>query len=223
VTTTLTGGCHSRAVGSAYEALSPSSLSCSRRAVQTVLELGLEDRVELVTVDLANGAQRAPEFLAKNPNGRVPVLVDGDFVLWESNAIMQYLADGVPGQRLFPEEQRARADVVRWMFWNAHHFSQGVSTLNRERMVKKILGQGEPDPAEVARGEAMVRTFGAVLDARLEGRPYLVGDGLTLADIAVASELSSWERAALPLDGFGNVRRWFDSVRSRPSWARSGG
>ena len=197
--------------------------SCSRRAVQAAIELGLEDQVELVTVDLAKGAQRAPEFLAKNPNGRVPVLVDGDFVLWESNAIMQYLADGVPGQRLFPEERRARADVVRWMFWNAHHFSQGVSTLNRERMVKKILGQGEPDPAEVARGEAMVRTFGAVLDARLEGRPYLVGDGLTLADIAVASELSSWERAALPLEGFGNVRRWFDAVRSRPSWARSGG
>jgi glutathione S-transferase len=197
--------------------------SCSRRAVQTVLELGLEDRVELVTVDLAKGAQRAPEFLAKNPNGRVPVLVDGDFVLWESNAIMQYLADGVPGQRLFPEEQRARADVVRWMFWNAHHFSQGVSTLNRERVVKKILGQGEPDPAEVARGEAMARTFGAVLDARLAGRAYLVGDGLTLADIAVASELSSWERAALPLEGFGNVRRWFEAIRDRPSWARSGG
>ena len=64
--------------------------SCSRRAVQAVLELGLEAEVELVTVDLAKGAQRAPEFLAKNPNGRVPVLVDGDFVLWESNVIVRY-------------------------------------------------------------------------------------------------------------------------------------
>lgn len=193
--------------------------SSARRALMTAIHLGV--KFESVIIDLSKPEHRR-QLEQVNPNAKVPVLVDGDFVLWESNAIMQYLADGVPGQRLFPEERRARADVVRWMFWNAHHFSQGVSTLNRERMVKKILGQGEPDPAEVARGEAMVRTFGAVLDARLEGRAYLVGDGLTLADIAVAAELSSWERAALPLEGFGNVRRWFDAIRDRPSWARSG-
>lgn len=196
--------------------------SCSRRAVLTVFELGLHDRVELVTVDLQNGAQRAPEFLARNPNGRVPVLDDDGYLLWESHAIMPYLAEAAPGQTLYPNEPRGRAEVTKWMFWNAHHFSQGVSTLNRERMVKKILGLGEPDPAEVARGEGIVRTFGAVLDAHLEGRDFLVGERLTLADLSVASELSSWERASLPLDGFANVKRWFSTIVARPSWDRAG-
>lgn len=196
--------------------------SCSRRAVLTVFELGLHDRVELVTVDLQKGAQRAPEFLARNPNGRVPVLDDDGYLLWESHAIMPYLAAATPGQTLFPDEPRGRAEVTKWMFWNAHHFSQGVSTLNRERMVKRILGLGEPDPAEVARGEGIVRTFGAVLDAHLEGRDFLVGERLTLADLAVASELSSWERASLPLEGFANVKRWFSAIAARPSWDRAG-
>ena len=94
--------------------------------------------------------------------------------------------------------------------------------LNRERMVKKFTGQGDPDPVEVARGELLVRTFGAVLDAHLASRSYLAGDALTLADLAIASELSSMERAALPLGDFANVQRWFAAMAARPSWARAG-
>ena len=195
--------------------------SCSRRAVLTILELGIEDRIGLVTVDLANGAQRAPEYLELNPNGRVPVLDDDGFVLWESHAIMQYLADGTPGQTLFPAERRARADVARWMFWNAHHFSSGVGVLNRERWVKKIVGLGEPDPVEVARGEALVTQFGAVLDAHLAGKDWLVGGRVTLADLSIAAELSTMKFAQLPLDDFKNVLVWFERVSSRPSWAKA--
>lgn len=185
----------------------------------TVFELGLAERVELVNVDLAKGAQRAPEHLKLNPNGKVPVLVDGDFVLWESHAIQLYLAEGVPGQTLLPADRRARADVVRWMFWHAHHFSTGIAVLNRERMVKKLLGRGEPDPIEVERGVALVRQFGAVLDRHLAGRAWVVGDGLTLADLSIAADLASYERASLPLDDFAELNAWFARVRRRPSWA----
>src|SRR5579862_1624600 len=95
--------------------------SNARRAVMAALHLGTE--VELVHVDLGKGEQRKPDYLKRNPNGKVPVLDDDGFLLWESCAIMQYLADRTPGQTLYPTELRARADVNRWLFWSAHHFS----------------------------------------------------------------------------------------------------
>ena len=78
-------------------------------------------QVELIVVDLAQGEQRRPPYLGFNPNGKVPTLVDGDFVLWESNAIMQYMAEQVPGTPLYPQAPRRRADVNRWLFWAATH------------------------------------------------------------------------------------------------------
>src|SRR5690349_7727593 len=117
----------------------------ARRAVMTALELGT--KLELVTVDLAKGEQRKPEFLRMNPNGRVPVLDDDGFFLTESHAIMIHLAEKTPGQTVYPTELRARADVNRWLFWSAHHFMPAVSILNWERFVKGLLKLGEPDPA----------------------------------------------------------------------------
>lgn len=195
--------------------------ACSRRAVLTVLELDLASRVELVAVDLAKGAQRLPAHLALNPNGRVPVLDDDGFVLWESHAIMAYLCDQTPGQTLLPTDPRGRADVLRWMFWNTHHLSIGVSTLRRERVVKKILGQGDPDPVEVARGEGLVRQFGAILDDHLATRTWIAGERLSLADLSIASELTAWGPASLPLDDCRHVKAWLDRIASRPSWAAS--
>ena len=197
--------------------------SCSRRALLTVLELGIASRVELVTIELEKGAQRAPSYLKLNPNGKVPVLEHDGLVLWESHAIMQYLADVTPGQTLLPADPRGRADVTRWMFWNAHHFTAGVSTLNREHMVKKLMGRGDPDPVEVERGEGLVKTFGAVLDAHLEGKQWICADRLTLADLSIAAELASIERAKLPVGDFANLRAWFSRVSSRDSWRIANG
>ena len=90
--------------------ISPYSFN-ARRAVLAALELAAP--VDLVTVDLAKGEQKSKDFLAMNPNGRVPVLDDAGFYLTESHAIMQYLADKTPGQTLYPAELRARADVNR--------------------------------------------------------------------------------------------------------------
>jgi glutathione S-transferase len=197
--------------------------SCSRRAVLAVLELGLASKVELVTIDLAKGAQRAPSYLKLNPNGRVPVLEDDGFVLWESNAILQYLAEKTPGQKLLPLDPRGRADVTRWMFWNASHFSPAIAILNREHMVKKLIGLGDADPKEVARGEGLVRQFGGVLDGHLAGREWIVGDGLTLADLSIAADLISMERAKLPLADFPNLQAWFARIKARDSWRQAGG
>lgn len=193
--------------------------ACSFRTMLTIHELGITDRIELVLVDLSRGEQRAPDYLALNPNGKVPTLDDDGFILWESHAIMQYLADAVPGQTLYPEARKPRADVKRWMFWNASHFAPAMSILRRERVVKKLMGMGEPDPAEVARGEGLLRQFAGVLDAHLQGKTWIVGDQLSLADLAIAAELQNIEVARPSLDASRNVLDWLGRLRERPSWA----
>lgn len=191
----------------------------ARRAVMTAMELG--SPVELVFVDLAQGAQRQPQFLKLNPNHRVPVLEDDGFILWESHAIMQYLADKMPGQSLYPSELRSRADVNRWLFWCAHHFSPAVSVLNWERVIKALLGLGAPDPAELARGETLVREFAAVLDQHLATREWVCGEALTLADLAIATPLAQTEPARLPVRPLEHLQRWFAQVQKLEAWQRT--
>jgi glutathione S-transferase len=186
--------------------------SNSRRAVMTAIHLGAP--VERVLIDLAKGAQRSASFLRKNPNGKVPVLEDDGFILWESHAIMQYLADTTPGgEAIYPTEPRARADVNRWLFWSAHHFQPAVSVLGWERVVKGMIGAGAPDPAEEKRGEALVSDLGRILDAHLEGKEWIAQDKLTLADFAIATPLAFMDPARLPLGDFRRLLAWFSRVR----------
>jgi glutathione S-transferase len=183
----------------------------------TARQLGIA--LELVPVDLSKGEQMAPAFLAMNPNHAVPVLEDGGFVLWESFAIMQYLAGKVPGQALHPAEPRARADVDRWLFWCAQHFAPAVAILNWENAIKPLIGAGAADPARVAEGESLVKEFGGVLDAHLAGREWICGSALTLADLAIAAPLADTGRARLPVQGLPDLQRWFARVQALDCWS----
>jgi glutathione S-transferase len=194
--------------------------SNARRAVVTAFALGRKD-VELMFVDLAKGQQRTPEYLRMNPMGKVPTLDDDGFFLTESHAIMAYLADQTPGQTLYPTDPRARADVNRWMFWNAHHFAPAVGILGFENMVKRFVGGGDPDPKEVARGEGLVKQLAGVLDAHLATHPFLHGDALTLADIAVATPLIATVPAKLPVSGFANLQAWYGRLQALDAWRQA--
>jgi glutathione S-transferase len=185
----------------------------------TVHQLGAD--VELVLIDLARRAQTAPSFVRMNPNGKVPVLEDEGFLLWESHAIMQYLCDVTPGQTLYPQEARARADVNRWLFWCSHHFAPAVGTLNWERFVKKITGRGEPDPAEEQRGETLVRDLVRILDGHLAGKEWIAQGRLTLADLSIASPLMAAVPARLPLDGRPHLAAWLDRVQALDAWKKT--
>jgi glutathione S-transferase len=191
----------------------------SRRAVMAAY--CLEAPLELVLVDLAKGANREPGFLKINPNHKVPVLDDGGFILWESCAIAQYLADRTPGQTLYPTEPKARADVNRWLFWSGAHFGPGIGILNFEHWVKALVGQGAADPNEVRRGEQQVREFGGILDAHLANREWISGDKLTLADLALAAPLSHAVRSKLPIDDLAHLQRWFSHVKTLDAWKRT--
>jgi glutathione S-transferase len=190
-----------------------------RRVRLTAAVLGIE--LEEQEIDLRKGEQKSPEYLALNPNGAVPPLVDGDFVLTESRAIMQYFTMKKPEAGLLPRDETARADVVRWQFWDASHFSPKVASVVFEKLIKPMFGMGEPDAKKVADGLAAFRRFGAVLDKRLDGRTYVVGDALTLADLALAATLAFAKQAELPLAELPHVDAWLSRITALDAWKKA--
>lgn len=176
----------------------------------------LRSPVQFVRVDLTKGEHQTPEFLAINPNAKVPVLVDGDTVVWESNAIMAYLADQA-GSDLWPEDAR-RIEILRWLSWDMMHFSRHAGTLFFENAIKARFGLGEPDAAAIDEAMGFFRRFAGVLDSHLKGRDWLVGDGLTIADVSVGALLPEADVAGLPLAEFPEISRWYAQLAELPAW-----
>ena len=192
----------------------PSPNTWKVRAVAAHLGIPLEFEF----VDLTKGASHTPDYLALNPTGRTPTLIDGDLKLWESTAIMQYLASQKPNS-LWPDDAGTRADIMRWQSWSLAHFGKdGCEPLLFQRIVKQILKLGPPDEAVVAKGLECFNKEAAVLDAHLAKQPYLVGKDITLADFSVAAPLFYAERAGLPLASYSNVKDWFARVSALPCW-----
>src|SRR5215471_9430775 len=151
------------------------------KAIAVANHLGIE--FTLRAIDLLKGEQKTPEYTALNPNQMMPTLRDGDYVLWESNAIAQYLAGKKPQSGLLPTDERGRLDVTRWQFWDLAHWDPAVAILLIEKFVKpKIIGSNDIDEAAIVRGTEMFHRAASVLDGHLKGRKYVVGDALTLAD-----------------------------------------
>src|SRR5580704_3144860 len=136
--------------------------------------------VETIPVDLFKGEARTSAFLAKNPNGRVPVLEEDGFVLWESNAILAYLASRQPIPSLLPAKPRQRAEVDRWLYWESTRLSPAVWKVGYEKIVKPFAKQ-TPDAALIAAGTAEFGSAARVLDDALTGKDYVAGK-LSIAD-----------------------------------------
>src|SRR5271167_686007 len=132
----------------------------SRRVLLVAAHLDIP--LERNLVDLTKGEQRGALHLERNPNGRVPVLEDDGLLLWESRAIMQYLAEKTPGQTLLPTDPRGRAEVQRWLFWCAAHMAPANALLVQENFVKVLMGR-PADPAELKRGEALFAQSAPIL------------------------------------------------------------
>ncbi len=177
--------------------------------------------MERIVVDLTTGEQRQSPHLSRNPNGRVPVLDDDGFVLWESRAIMQYLADKTPGQTLYPTEARGRADVNRWLFWCAQHMAPANTVVVFENFVKAMTGRGAPDPAEVARGEALIAQYASVLDGHLADKEWVSQGRVTLADYSLASSFALAGPARLPIAQYAHLRAWLGRVQELDAWKRT--
>ncbi|SFG97922.1 glutathione S-transferase [Duganella sp. CF458] len=189
--------------------------SNARRVLLTASQLGI--KLDQVVIDFANDGDRK-RLEEVNICGKVPALEDDGMQLWESCAIMQYLADKHGAADLYPTALKQRADVNRWMFFGAQHFSPAVGILTWEYLWKKLVtGQG-PDPVEIAKGETLVHEHARVLDKHLATRQWLSGDKLSLADFAVAAPLMYLGRAKIPVEQYTQLLAWFKRVQQLPAW-----
>jgi glutathione S-transferase len=184
--------------------------------VQKVLwclsELGLA--YERIDAGMAFGRNRDPEYLAMNPNGRVPTLVDGDYVLWESHSIMRYLVLAYrPDSPIYPQAPKRRAGIDRWLDWV-------LSTVQpADRPVFWALVRTPPEQRDMvaiqkdADAEALVWE---IADAQLARRRFLDGDDFTIADIAVGAFARRWLRVeGISKPKLPNLDRWFAELESR--------
>jgi glutathione S-transferase len=174
---------------------------------------------ERIDAGMALGRNRDPEFLAMNPNGRVPTLVDGDFVLWESNSIMRYLVLAYrPGSRLYPDAPKRRAGVDRWLDWTLSTL-QPVDrpvfwALVRTPLEQRDMGAIQKDAD--AEGEQW-----RIVDSQLGTRRFIEGEDFTLADIALGAYARRW----FGVEGISkpklvHLERWFAQFAGRPGFAQ---
>lgn len=176
----------------------------------------LQSPIEYVRVDLARGEHKSQAYLALNPNGRVPTLVDGGRTLWESVAIMCHLAARSDSD-LWPQDDR-QTEVIRWLSWDLAHFYRCGGILYFEHIIKPRFGLGDTDPAAVKQAAEEWQRFATILDGHLHDRRWLVGHGITVADFAVAAMLPYAERARIPLAKFPAMRRWHDRLNELEAW-----
>ncbi len=172
--------------------------------------------VEFVRVELGKGEHKTPDFTALNPNQKVPVLDIGGRTIWESNAIMCFLAR-FAGSDLWPQDDR-QVEVMRWLHWDSLHFLPVTGEYYFQHIIKPMFGLGAPDAAALEKANVGFRRYGAVLNDHLKGRQYLAGDTLTIADFAVAVTLPHAKVAHIPVSEFPEIERWHDRLNELAAW-----
>ena len=185
-----------------------------KKVVWTAQELGLEFQRNEAGGQF--GLVKTPEYLRLNPNALVPVMEDGDFVLWESTVIVRYLcAKHSPGQ-LYPSDLRERFEAERWMDWQQTTFSPA----SRPGFWQLIRTAPEQRNAQVlSDSNASVEALLATLDAQLGRHAFVAGDRFTMADVVLGCEAHRWFGLPQPRQSWPNVERWYQGLRARQASA----
>jgi len=192
-----------------------------RKVHAVVNHLGLAEEIEVEWLDFFEGGTRTAQFAQLNPNTMVPGLRDGDFVLWESNAIMQYLADRSPDETLLPRDPRRRADVVRWQCWELAHYNKALGVLSFETIAKPGFMGAEPDAGLVAWSKQELSRFAAVLDRHMATRTCAVGDTITIADYSLAHLEGFKEQVPFDWSAYPHLNAYYERMRAVPHWAKT--
>jgi glutathione S-transferase len=188
----------------------------SFKVLWTAKQVGIPFALHLV--DFTKNAQNAPEHIARNPNGRAPVIDDEGYVLWESNAIVEYLASLKPDLGLLPLQTRARLAVTKWLYWESAHWDPACAIFAFERVVKPLFGRGMPVQAEIDRGTQLFERIGKVLDTELARHRYVAGEELTVADLSLGAALCIADEARFPIENFRHIQRWRSDLGAMASW-----
>jgi glutathione S-transferase len=175
-------------------------------------ELGLA--YERIDVGGAFGGTKTPEYLAMNPNSYVPTIEEDGFTLYESNAIVRYLAARDELARLWPKDLRARADADRWMEWQSTTFSPAM----RDAFWQLVrTPEAERDAGAMEKSRAAAERLAVILDAQLARHEYLTPNGFTAADAVVGCAAHRWLNLPVGRPKLANLERWYALLKSRPA------
>ncbi|MCJ1442276.1 MAG: hypothetical protein MMC23_002769 [Stictis urceolatum] len=192
----------------------------SRKVLAGLDLIGTEHKVNFI--DYFAGEQKSEEYKKINPHATVPAAADGELTITESNAILQYAAD-LSSCPSYPKDLKKRADINRWLLWEASVWFQSNYVYLVEYVVKPLL-QAEPDQSIIDAQAPTWNKLAAILELRLaETNKWLTGDELTIADIAVAAPMHLHEAQKLPLDQYPNLKRWLDDIEKLPCWQKTQG
>lgn len=202
-----------------YKIVGIPTSTCCRTVTATLEELG--QTYEFQSVELAT--IKTPEYLATlHPFGMVPVLIDGDFKLFESRAIIRYLAAKHQGEELYPASNlHQRALIEQWLSVNQSN-NTPITDIVAEFKFKVWRGV-TPDRTKIPELRAKLDTYLQVLDTQLASSKYIAGDSFTLADISFYSynhDLLALEDFKGAFDNFKNVKRWWSDISGRESWKK---
>ena len=162
------------------------------------------------------GKNQEPDYLALNPNGRVPTIVDNGFVLWESNAIVRYLCAKHGMGTLCASELQPRADMERWMDWQQTTLRPHFHALSNALQNTVPPGDAALESLKKALDDAW-----KILDAQLAKQPFIAGVNLTMADIPFCYVINRWYKLPLEHRGLTNVKAWYDRLCERPAFRRN--
>ncbi len=177
----------------------------------------LNSPIDFVRVDLSKGEHTQPAHLKRNPNGKVPVLEHEDGFVWESLAIMAWLAQRAEST-LWPTASAEQVELLRWVSWDATFFTPRAGAFYFEHYIKQLFGMGTPDEGKLAAVTPQFHESAAVLDAHLAERKFVLGERLTIADFCIGSTLLHAEQIHLPLTSYAHVRRWHDRLMELAAW-----
>jgi glutathione S-transferase len=190
----------------------------ARKVRLLAAELGIP--LKRIAADPRKGETRSADYLAKNPNGRVPTIEEDGFCLWESLAILKYLAAKQPARGLGGRDARQAALIDQWLFWWAGGPEAAIDTLAWEQIIKpKVLGKPGNDPGIIADAQARIARFLPVLDKQLQNRDYVIGP-LSIADFAIGARLDrAPELLKFDIAPYQNIVAWRERLRAKPYWA----
>jgi glutathione S-transferase len=193
-------------------------LSANGRKVLAVSRhLGLN--AEIHDVNVYRGAGRDPEYLAINPSGKIPTLVEGEFVLAESNAILLYLAEAHGANELWSGESKQRSRIAQWLFWESAHWQPTLIALLSELVGHRLLPERIPKPQHAPDWRsAPVQPILKTLETGLSANAFLTGTTATIADFAVAGMTTYFRAADFPFQHFPNIAAWQARIESFESW-----
>ena len=162
------------------------------------------------------GGNRDPEYLKLNPNGLVPTVIDGDLVMWESNTICRYLCNTRPGgESLYPRDPAARTHVERWMDWQLSVIGAPMGAL-LQGLIRSTPETRDAAAIEAARRRAIAAW--EIVDDALANQPYLGGQSLSLAEIALGTHIYRWFNYAIERPNLRNLRAWYERCAERPGF-----